>query len=193
MRVHNRTNPVPKVMEVELIEGPILIRTLRQEDISPLYEAVRESIAEVSPWLPWCHENYSIEETREFIASRELASQGGEWYSFGIFEKDGGKFLGGVGINFINRVHQMANLGYWVRTSAAGRGVATNATRAAARFGFEHLGLQRIEIVGAVDNVPSQRVAEKVGAMREGVLRKRLLIHGESMDAVLFSLVREDL
>jgi RimJ/RimL family protein N-acetyltransferase len=180
-------------MEVELIEGPILIRTLRPEDVSPLYEAARESIAEVSRWLPWCHENYSIEETREFIASRELASQGGEWYSFGIFEKDGGRFLGGVGINFINRVHQMANLGYWVRTSAAGRGVATSATRAAARFGFEQLGLQRIEIVAAVDNIPSQRVAEKAGAVREGVLRQRLLIRGKSMDAVLFSLVPEDL
>jgi RimJ/RimL family protein N-acetyltransferase len=180
-------------MEVELIEGPILIRTLREEDVSALFEAARESIAEVSPWLPWCHENYSIEETREFIASRELASEGGEWYSFGIFEKDGGRFLGGVGINFINRVHQMANLGYWVRTSAAGRGVATSATRAVARFGFEQLGLQRIEIVAAVDNIPSQRVAEKAGAVREGVLRKRLLIRGKPQDAVMFSLVREDL
>jgi ribosomal-protein-serine acetyltransferase len=180
-------------MEVELIEGPFLIRTLREEDVSPLYEAARESIAEVSPWLPWCHENYSIEETREFIASREIASQDGEWYSFGIFAKDGGRFLGGVGINFINRVHQMANLGYWVRTSAAGHGVATSATRLAARFGFEQLGLQRIEIVVGVVNIPSQRVAEKAGAVREGVLRNRLLIRGESMDAVLFSLVPEDL
>ena len=182
-----------KVMEVELIEGPILIRTLRQEDVSPLYEAARESIAEVSPWLPWCHENYSIEETREFIASRELASQNGEWHSFGIFEKDGGRFLGGVGINFINRVHQMANLGYWVRTSAAGRGIATKATRAVARFAFEQIGLNRIEIVAAVGNIPSQRVAEKAGAVREGVLRNRLLIRGESQAAVMFSLVKEDL
>ena len=182
-----------KVMEVELIEGPILIRTLRKEDVSPLYEAARESVAEVSPWLPWCHENYSIEETREFIASRELASQNGEWYSFGIFEKDGGRFLGGVGINFINRVHQMANLGYWVRTSAAGRGIATKATRAVARFAFEQIGLNRIEIVAAVGNIPSQRVAEKAGAVREGVLRNRLLIRGESQDAVMFSLVKEDL
>jgi ribosomal-protein-serine acetyltransferase len=180
-------------MEVELIEGPILIRTLRQEDISPLYEAARESLPEVSRWLPWCHENYSIEESREFISSREVASQGDEWYSFGIFELSGGRFLGGVGINFINRVHQMANLGYWVRTSAAGHGVATSATRLAARFGFEQLGLQRIEIVVGVDNIPSQRVAEKAGAVREGVLRSRLLIRGESQDAVLFSLVKEDL
>jgi ribosomal-protein-serine acetyltransferase len=180
-------------MELELIEGPLLIRPYRAEDASALYEAVRESISEVSLWLPWCHPKYSIEESREFIGSRELASQGGEWYSFGIFETDSGGFLGGVGINFINRVHQMANLGYWVRTSAAGRGVATAATRMAARFGFEQLGLRRIEIVAAVANVPSQRVAEKAGARREGVLRRRLLIRGESVDAVLFSLLQEDL
>ena len=180
-------------MKLELIEGPLVLRPFRDADASALYEAVRESIAEVSPWLPWCHQNYAIEETREFLASRELASQGGEWYSFGIFETDSGRFLGGVGINFINRVHQMANLGYWVRTSAAGRGVATAAARLAARFAFEQLGLQRIEIVAAVANVPSQRVAEKAGATREGVLRNRLLINGESLDAVLFSLVPEDL
>jgi RimJ/RimL family protein N-acetyltransferase len=180
-------------MKLELIEGPLLIRPFREGDASALYEAVRESISEVSPWLPWCHQDYSIEESREFIGSREIASQGGEWYSLGIFETDGGRFLGGVGINFINRVHQMANLGYWVRTSAAGRGIATAATRMAARFGFEQLGLQRIEIVVAVANIPSQRVAEKAGARREGVLRNRLLIRGESLDAVLFSLVAGDL
>ena len=180
-------------MKLELSEGPLLIRPFREGDASALYEAVRESVAEVSPWLPWCHQNYSIEESREFIGSRELTSQGGEWYSFGIFEKVGDRFLGGIGINFINRVHQMANLGYWVRTSAAGRGVATVATRLAAKFGFEQLGLQRIEIVAAVDNIPSQRVAEKAGARREGVLRKRLLIRGESLDAVVYSLVPEDL
>jgi ribosomal-protein-serine acetyltransferase len=180
-------------METELSDGFILLRTFREADVNALYEAARESIAKVSVWLPWCHENYSIEESREFIGSRAIGSQGAEWYSFGIFETDGGRFLGGVGINFINRVHQMANLGYWVRTSAAGRGVATRATRLAAKFGFEQLGLQRVEIVVAVDNQASQRVAEKAGATREGVLRRRLLIRGVSMDAVLFSLVPEDL
>jgi len=180
-------------MKTELSDGTILVRTYREEDASALYEAARESIAELSVWLPWCHENYSIEESREFIGTRAKTAADGEWYSFGIFEKESGKFLGGVGLNFINRVHQMANLGYWVRTSAAGRGIATDATRLVARFGFEQLGLHRIEIVVAVPNIASQRVAEKVGAVREGVLRRRLLIRGESQDAVLFSLIPEDL
>jgi ribosomal-protein-serine acetyltransferase len=179
-------------MEVELIVGPLLIRTYCEEDVSALFVAARESMVEVGRWLPWCHENYSIEETRQFISSRASSSQGDEWYSFGIFEQVGGRFLGGVGINFINHVHQMANLGYWVRTSAAGRGVATMATRAVAKFAFAQIGLQRIEIVAAVDNIPSQRVAEKAGAVREGVLRNRLLIRGTSVDAVLFSLIPKD-
>ncbi|PYS40243.1 MAG: N-acetyltransferase, partial [Acidobacteria bacterium] len=115
------------------------------------------------------------------------------WYSFGIFDKDSGRFLGGVGLNFFNRVHQMANLGYWVRTSAVGRGVATRATRLVARLGFAQLGLQRIEIIAAVDNLASQRVAEKAGAVREGLARKRLLVRGEPQDAFVFSLLPEDL
>jgi ribosomal-protein-serine acetyltransferase len=157
-------------MKPDLSDGNIVIRPLLEDDTTALYEAARESIAELSAWLPWCHENYCIEETREFIA-RKVTSEGEEWYSFGVF--DTGRFLGGVGLNFINRVHQMGNLGYWVRTRATGKGVATTARGWPRDFGFEQLGLHRIEIVAAIDNLASQRVAEKAGAVREAILRKR--------------------
>jgi ribosomal-protein-serine acetyltransferase len=62
-----------------------------------------------------------------------------------------------------------------------------------ARFGFNELKLNRIEIVVAVRNTASLRVAEKVGATREGVLRSRLVAHGQIHDAVMFSLIRGDL
>ena len=176
-----------------LADGDILVRPLELTDEQSLFAAVRESIPEVSPWLAWCHEDYSIDETREFLRSRADKSQGDEWYSFGVFDRNNReRFLGGVGLNFINRVHQFGNLGYWVRTSAAGKGVASKASRLVARFGFDQLGLHRIEILAAVSNIGSQRVAEKIGAVREGVLRKRLLIGGEPHDAVMFSLVQED-
>lgn len=179
---------------VELKGDSIVARTYRDGDAPLLYEAVRESIAEVSVWLPWCHQDYSIEESREFVASRSTAVQADEHYSFAVFSRDDPRhLLGGVGLNFINRVHQFANLGYWTRTSAAGKGIASEAARLVALFGLEQLGLQRIEIVAALPNLASQRVAEKIGAVREGVLRKRLRIHGEAEDAILFSLVREDL
>lgn len=62
-----------------------------------------------------------------------------------------------------------------------------------ARFGFQELKLFRIEIVVRLDNRASLRVAEKTGAVREGILRDRLLAHGKSHDAVMFSLLPGEL
>jgi len=125
-------------------DGNILIRPFSAEDINPLYEAVRESINEVSPWLPWCHPDYKLEETTEFIMSRDEVWKKDTDYGFAVFDAKTGKLLGGVGLSQVNRTHGMANLGYWVRTSCAGRGVASSAARLAARFALEELKLHRI-------------------------------------------------
>lgn len=178
---------------IELTDGDIVVRPYRADDIAAVYEAARESILELSRWMPWCHPNYAIEETRAFILSRPEAWERDAEYGFGVFNQPDGRFLGGVGLNFMNRVHQLANLGYWVRSTETGRGVASRATRLVAGFALAQLGLQRVEILAAVGNLPSQRVAEKAGAVKEAVLRKRLRLHGEPVDAVLYSLVIGDL
>ena len=86
----------------------------------------------------------------------------------------------------------MANLAYWVRTSRVGEGIATEAVILVARYGFEKLGFQRIEIIVSKDNAPSLRVAEKLGAVREGLLRNRLLLHGTPCDAYMHSLIQKE-
>jgi RimJ/RimL family protein N-acetyltransferase len=177
---------------VELTDGEIVVRPYRDDDINAVFEAARESIPELSQWMPWCHSNYAIEETTTFILSRPEAWERDAEYGFGVFNQSDGRFLGGVGLNFLNRIHQMANLGYWVRSTETRRGIASRATRLVSRFAIEHLGLQRVEILAAVGNLPSQRVAEKAGATKEAVLRKRLRLHGEPVDAVLYSLVIGD-
>ena len=180
-------------MNVELADGEIMVRPYRPDDIAALFEAARASIPELSEWMPWCHPNYSIEETKSFILSRAEAWAKDAEYGFGVFGPEDGRFLGGVGLNFINRVHHMANLGYWVRSSETGRGVAAKAARLVAQFGLRQLGLQRIEILAATGNLASQRVAEKTGALKEGVLRNRLVLRGQPTDAVLYSLIADDL
>ena len=180
-------------MKTEFTDGRITIRPYLEADIPRLFEAVRESVAELSAWLPWCTPAYSLKDSTEFIMTCPTNWKQGEHYSFLIEEAGDGRFLGGVGLNFINRLHNFANVGYWVRSSATGQGVAGAAVRLAAGFGFRELGFSRLEILAAVGNVASQRVADKAGARREGILRKRLQLHGEALDAVLFSLVAEDL
>ena len=186
-------SPPPRIAPETLADGVVRVRPFEPGDVEPMFEAARESIAEVFPWLPWCHPEYSRENSAGWVGTRAAAWESGEEYSFVIEDAATGRFLGGTGLNQIHRVARLANLGYWVRTSAAGRGAATRATRLVARFGLERLALARIEILAAVDNRASQRVAEKAGAVREGVLRNRLQIHGRSVDAVIFSLVPGDL
>jgi ribosomal-protein-serine acetyltransferase len=171
----------------------ITIRPYRSDDVEPLYEAVRESIDEIAPWLPWCHPAYVREDSKAWVTSREPAWKLEDEYSFVVEDTNTRHFLGGIGINQIDRIHNIGNLGYWVRTSEAGRGIATAATRLAAHFAFEQIRLHRLEILAVVENIGSQRVAEKAGAKREGVLRHRLYINGNICDAVLFSLLPEDL
>ncbi len=79
-----------------------------------------------------------------------------------------------------------------MRTSKTKLGVATSATLLLARFGFDDLKLNRIEIVVAKGNKPSQRVAERVGAFREGILRKRLVVRDRVYDAIMYSLIPGD-
>ena len=86
----------------------------------------------------------------------------------------------------------MAGLAYWVRSSQRGRGIAARAANLVTRFGFENLGLLRVEVVVSVENQASLRVAEKLGAYKEGILRNRIFVGGQIGEAVMFSLVPGD-
>ena len=173
-------------------EPSIALRPYRAEDVLLLYEAASESIADIYPWMPWCHPGYTIEDSRSWIESR-LDAWGKPDYDFVIVERTTARFLGAVGLNQINRVHDFANLGYWVRSSDAGRGIAVLAVRLCARFGFNELQLHRLEIVVDIDNRRSQRVAEKAGAIREGLARHRCKAGDTWRDAFMFSLLPIDL
>jgi len=149
-------------------------------------------VAEISAWMDWCHAAYSIKDAEAWVATRDDAWSAATEYSFAI-EDPSGRFLGGCGLNRIDAVNQTANIGYWVRTSAAGRGVATEAVGQLVCFALGEPTFHRLEILAAVGNRASQRVAEKLGAAREGVLRERLRVRGERQDAVLFSILSTDL
>ncbi|HZV36665.1 MAG TPA: GNAT family protein [Verrucomicrobiae bacterium] len=169
------------------------IRPFQPSDIDLLFAAARESLKDLSPWLPWCHMDYSISDSKSWVMGREAAWEKSEEYSFVIFEVKSGAFLGGVGLHHINKLDRCANVGYWVRTSRTGQGIAPAAVRMLANFGFQELNLNRLEIIIGLGNKASQRVAEKVGAKREGLLRKRIWLDGAAHNALLYSLVPEDL
>lgn len=184
---------VPGPNELLLSDGNIGLRQFTMEDVPVLFNAIHESMAQLSAWMVWAHPQYSIEDTQAFVLKCGPGWEKGEQYSFAMVDLHDGQFLGSVGLSAVNRAHGFANLGYWVRTRKTRHGVATSATRMAARFSFETLGLNRVELLVPTANVASQRVAEKAGAKREGLLRKRLQLNGIAHDALVYSFVQEDL
>ncbi len=143
--------------------------------------------------MSWCHPDFSVRDAEEWIAHCERSWEAGSDREFGILDATSSEVLGCVGINQFNRVHNFANVGYWVRTSRVGRGVASAAVLSIAGFAFGELKLSRIEIVAQVDNVASRRVAEKVGCRFEGIARNRVVYRGQPRDAALYSLVPGDI
>lgn len=177
---------------LDIPEAGLVLRPHREADIQPLFEAARCSIPEISPWMSWCHEHYTIEDAAAWVRSREEAWRRREAFSFVIEETATGELVGTAGLSHPNWLHQLANLGYWVRTASTGRGYATAAARRLARWAMKEQGLTRLEIVVAVGNHASRRVAEKLGATFEGIQRNRLTNGPELLDAWMYSLIPGD-
>jgi RimJ/RimL family protein N-acetyltransferase len=141
--------------------------------------------------MTWCSLAYSRDDAAHWVKTRAAAWKQKTEYSL-LMENQSGQILGACGFNRIDWLSGTANLGYWVRTSATGRGVCTAAFALLRKFAFEETKLFRLEILVDVDNRASQRVAEKSGAVREGILRKRLLSGGVHHDAVVYSILKSD-
>ena len=165
------------------------IRPYRVDDASAVVQAVQESLPDLQPWMPWCHPAYSIRDSRSWLCAQLPAFELKTAFEFAIVA-DEGYYLGGCGLNQLDTINRRANLGYWVRSSVTRRGVATAAVRALRDWAFASTDLIRLEILVAVENTASLRVAEKAGATREGTMRRRLILHGRAHDATMFSLTR---
>jgi RimJ/RimL family protein N-acetyltransferase len=175
-----------------LSDGVVRLRPWQTSDAAGGFEAVCESLEALKPWMSWAHDGYRQEELLGFIQRSIDGWEKNAYFNFVITSALDGAVLGGCGLNNLSPVYRLANLGYWVRNSRRGQGIAPRAARLTARFGFERLGLVRAEIVVAVGNTASLRVAEKCGAQREGVLRNRMSVGELVYDAVMHSLIPQD-
>lgn len=178
---------------VHLIEGTIALLPYQKRHLGDLHSAAIESMAELMPWMSWMHSGYSMEESRMWLEERPEQWAKGISFDFAITDLSDGSYIGGCGLNKFDSERKVANLGYWVRTTMTKRGISTTAASLLVRWGIEKLHLQRIEIAVASPNFASQRVAEKVGALREGLLRNRMIVRDLVYDEVMFSIIPQDI
>jgi RimJ/RimL family protein N-acetyltransferase len=169
---------------VELRDDVIVLRHWRADDAEAVYEACQD--LDMLQWLPRIPRPYTHDDARAFV-SRDVGL-GPHQYAI---DKDG-RVVGSVGM-LVNE-NDTGHIGYWCLRSERGQGIVPRAVRLLARYAFEELGLGRVELVTDPENASSQRVAEKLGFTREGVLRSHLLHpDGRRRDSVMFSLLPGEL
>jgi RimJ/RimL family protein N-acetyltransferase len=139
---------------------------------------------------------YTHADAEAWFALADERWRAGSMAAFAIELKGFEGPVGGVGVHFFDGLDAgSAEVGYWVAEEARDLGVATAATRLAAAWAFEsHRDLVRLQLRADVENVASNRVAEKAGFAREGVLRAQRYNArlGRRSDFAMWSLLREE-
>ncbi len=141
--------------------GDLTLRRWRPEHAEPLTAAVRESLPELKPWLPWAHDGYDLGDSTGFLAMSAEAWEKGTEFNYGLFDA-AGALLGTAGL--MTRLGPgVLEIGYWTRTTAAGRGHMTAAVRALTAVAFALPGIERTAIRYDATNGASAAVARKAG------------------------------
>jgi ribosomal-protein-serine acetyltransferase len=180
----------PVSRDVRLAGGGVELRPLDLQDAVEFDEAVQESEAELAQTMAWWRPGMTVDDHESWIRFALAAWTDGNLYTFVI--QDAHRLLGACSLEAVDRRRLTANLSYWVRTSATGRGVARTATRLLAGWGVGPLGLQRVEISMVVANAASRAAATGSGAVAEGVLRNKARWDGRNWDMAVFSFVPAD-
>jgi ribosomal-protein-serine acetyltransferase len=185
---------MPRVLPTGPRTTPRLtLRPFTRRDADPLVEAVRASLPDLSRWLPWPHPRYGRSDALRFIRDSGAAWEDGRAHDFALHtHADAVTHLGNISVWPTSRREQAGEVGYWVRSDRTGQGIATEAAARVVEVAFDEMSLHRVVLRVAVGNRASERVAEKLGFLREGLLRKEVLVAGAWLDHSLWGMLDED-
>jgi [ribosomal protein S5]-alanine N-acetyltransferase len=159
--------------------------------------ALRKNAAHLKPWsaapAPGEDPASLTSVSRSVLRHRREWKQGQTYVLLVFRREDESVIIGRVALGGVLRgVFQNAYLGYWIDADYQGRGLMTEAVRAATSFAFTAGGLHRVQAAVMPRNGASQRVLEKAGYRREGVAHRYLCINAKWEDHVLFAVTAEE-
>ncbi len=145
----------------------LLLRRYAADDAKEIFESYAQD-PEVTRFLAW-NPHQRLDETRLYLERCERVWADGTAFPWAIVLRDTGAILGGIELRVEGH---RGEFGYALARAAWGHGYATEAARAVVESALAAPAIQRVWAFVDLENVPSVRVLEKAGLVREGCLRK---------------------
>jgi ribosomal-protein-serine acetyltransferase len=164
----------------------LVVRTYVMDDAPELFALVDANRERLRPWMMWEPQTTSPEDSRAFI-KRSLDSD--DYEGNGLWLQ--GRLIGGMGLMLDLPVNS-GEVGYWIDGEHEGEGIVTRAAGRFLDFGFDELGLHRIELHAAVENVRSRAVAARLGMIEEGVERDGGKVSAGYQDLVRYAILEDE-
>lgn len=172
-----------------LMTERLIIRKMCRKDAADMYDyAKRIDVTRYLLWQP--HPNLAF--TKRYLSYVESYYRSAKFYDLAVVFRSEDRMIGTCGFTCFDLVNHSAEIGYVLHPDYWNRGIATEAVSAVLRYGFETLGLNRIEARYMKDNLASRRVMEKCGMTFEGIQRSAMLIKGKFEDIGLFAKLCND-
>lgn len=180
--------PLP---DPDLSSGGVLLRPWLADEAVALHAAFADPEVLAFTWPS--PDPYLVEDAQRFLEDQQRSRIAGQELQLAVAACGTGMLWGGVSLYAVDLTQRRASIGYWLTTAARGRGAATTAVRLLTGWGFDALNLARVELTCGPDNIASQRVAQRRGFRREGVLRSHMTFKSGRRDTVVHSLLAGDL
>ena len=162
----------------------LVLRFPRAEDIDACLPAFQDPEMREAGNLP----DAGREQMEQMLPHLPGLAASGRMLPLVATEAGSGDVLGGGTLHHLDAERAIIEIGYWLLPHARGRGVATRIARLLAQHSFS-LGVQRVEAYVNVGNGASDRVLERAGFTREGVVRSLPKPDGTRVDKTLYSLL----
>ena len=174
-----------------VLETPRLrLRPLEDSDRPAIQQAAAaRAISDTMISIP---HPYPVDEARRYIAKKQAERSAGLSYAFVIADKKEGNFCGIVEVRDIDREHLVGELSFWLTVDVWGRGYMSEVIGAVVRYGFEDLQLNRLYAYYMLRNHASERVLERNGFKKEGLLRQCVQKWGQFEDVALCAILRQE-
>jgi [ribosomal protein S5]-alanine N-acetyltransferase len=175
----------------------LVLRPPRTADVPEMRRAMRRNAVHLQPWsvAPASGEDAAslTSVSRAVLRHRREWKQGQAYVLLITPREDERTVIGRVALGGVLRgAFQNGYLGYWIDVDHQGRGLMTEAVRAATGFALATAALHRVQAAVMPRNTASQRVLEKAGYRREGLAVRYLCIAGTWEDHLIFATTAED-